>query len=76
MFCSERSDDFFFFCFLQNRQIFGGKTMYMKRAGDNTGLERTKAECSLPIISKMVLLLGQDPEAGPILIDLIAWAFC
>lgn len=44
----------FFFCFLQNKQIILSQdNMYMKRAGDNTGLESTKVVCSIPIISKM-----------------------
>lgn len=56
--------------------ILGQDDLYMKRPGDNTGLERTKAECSLAIISKTFLLVGQDPRAGSVLIGLIAWALC
>lgn len=75
MFCSERSDDFSSACCKTGRYL-GQDDMYMKRPGGNTGLERTKAECSLPIISKTFLLVGQDPRAGSVLIGLIAWALC
>lgn len=72
MFYSGRSDFFSTFC--KQADILRQGNMYMKRAGDNTGLENTKVVCSVPSLKKC-FARGQDPEAGSVLIGLIAWGF-